>query len=741
MISPKQCARCGTGVSPDALWGLCHKCLFDEATALPSGEGILSAKNRRFGDYELGVQLGRGGMGVVYEAVQVSLRRPVALKMVLDSEAGSPLAHRRFRVEAEAAAKLDHPNIVPIYEVGEHEGQSFLSMKFIAGNTLREKIAAGDLCLKPKGNATSRTDLRHRTVAIVQLMATIARAVDHAHEKNVLHRDLKPSNILVDREGQPHLTDFGLAKMLEFDIGKTPAVALTISGTTLGTPSYMSPEQAAGQRLSAASDIYSLGAILYEMLTGDPPFKAATVLETLRLVADQQPRRPSVENPRIDRDLDTICLKCLEKNPAARYTSALALAEDLERWLRQEPIRARPAGVPLRIGRWVKRNRPAAALIVSLFFGFAMALELLHLAHQRQKRLEVIRANNTQMFNEEIETLWRDTNRTYIHIHSVRLAQLVDADLRPPGPHDVRLTFAAVIDADPWGQAMKYAPLFTIIEERMEKLCGRSVFIDLRLYKFSGDGGQAPVTLGEVDFQRLGPVRFIQASRAQPGLELIVREILPKEGVIFARKELGITDLSQVSGLRVAFAHTNSTISFLSKVHLKRAGLSAGHFSMVSNLVVIRWSRDLSSPKGSGRADLENESDGYAHREVMQHVQEGLFDIGEGPRRYFDMNKNRKKGLVELRSFPVVADVVVAKAGLSAELIDAFRQSLLSLRSKHEHELLSRLKHDLKGYAQVNDRDYDDLRSMLTNEVARFESSAPPQSKALSGRPRTSAIK
>jgi len=722
MISPKQCARCGKEISPDALWGLCHKCLFDEATALPSGEGILSAKNRQFGDYDLGAQLGRGGMGVVYEAVQVSLRRPVALKMILDSEAGSPLAHRRFRVEAEAAAKLDYPNIVPIYEVGEHEGQSFLSMKLIAGNTLREKIASGDLCLKPKGNANSRTDLRHRTVAIVRLMATIARAVDHAHEKNVLHRDLKPSNILIDREGQPHLTDFGLAKMLEFDIGKTPAVALTISGTTLGTPSYMSPEQAAGQRLSAASDIYSLGAILYEMLTGDPPFKAATVLETLRLVADQQPRRPSVENPRIDRDLDTICLKCLEKNPAARYTSALALAEDLERWLRQEPIRARPAGVPLRIGRWVKRNRPAAALIVSLFFGFAMALELLHLAHQKQKRLELIRANNTQIFNEEIENLWRDTNRTYIHIHSSRLAQLVDADPRPPSPDDVRLTFAAVIDADPWGQATKYAPLLTIIEERMKKLCGRPVLIDLRLYKFNGDGGQAPVTLGEVDFQRLGALRYIQARKTEPDLQLIACEVLPKDGVIFVRKELGITNLTQVAGRRLAFAHTNSTVSFLAKARIGRAGLRGHDFSMVSNLGLHAWNADLVV---RNKARTDSESDVYNHREVLRQVQANLFDVGPAPRRYFEMNKNRGKGLVELESFPVIADAVVAKTGTPAEMADAFRQSLLSLSNKRERQLLGRLKHDLRGFAQVNDRDYDDLRSMLTNEVRLFEASAP----------------
>lgn len=366
-------------------------------------------------------------MGVVYEALQVNLRRPVALKMILDSQAGSPMAHRRFRVEAETAARLDHPNIVPIYEIGEHEGQLFLSMKFIAGRTLREKIASGDLCLQPKGNATSRTDLRQRTVAIVQFMAAITRAVDHAHEKNVLHRDLKPSNILVDGEGQPHLTDFGLAKILERDPGEPSAARLTVSGATLGTPAYMSPEQAAGGPLTRASDIYSLGAILYEMLTGNPPFRGATVLETLRMVTEQQVNRPSTENARVDRDLDTICLKCLEKQPAARYSSALALAEDLERWLRQEPICARPASLPLRAGRWTRRNPAAATLIGALFLGFAIAVQLLHVARVRQERLEILGANNAQIFNEEVEVMWRDTNKTFIHIHSARLAQMVNA--------------------------------------------------------------------------------------------------------------------------------------------------------------------------------------------------------------------------------------------------------------------------------------------------------------------------
>src|ERR1051326_4500065 len=286
--SKKKCAQCDAEIFAGAIWGLCSKCLYAEADKVPLGEAAPPrAGNRRFGDYELGEVLGRGGMGIVYEAVQVSLHRPVAVKMILDSEAASPTALRRFTLEAEAAAKLDHPNIVPIYEVGEQDGQSFLCMKLITGENLRKKIANGELCLTPKGHINSRTELRERTIAIARLMATMARAVHHAHENGVLHRDLKPGNIIVDRDGQPHLTDFGLAKMLDADLAEAALAPLTISGAALGTPNYMSPEQAAGQRLSVASDIYSLGAILYEMLAGKPPFQAGTPLETLRLAAEQ----------------------------------------------------------------------------------------------------------------------------------------------------------------------------------------------------------------------------------------------------------------------------------------------------------------------------------------------------------------------------------------------------------------------------------------------------------------------
>jgi hypothetical protein len=312
----------------------------------PPPQGLKAGTKVRYvGDYELLEEIARGGMGVVYRARQLSLNRLVALKMILAGGLASAQDVQRFQREAEAAANLDHPNIVPIYEVGEHEGQHYFSMKLIEGSSLARRAAS--FGRDPKAAAT--------------LLAKVARAVHAAHQHGILHRDLKPGNILLDEAGEPFVVDFGVAKHIE------GASLQTRTGVIVGTPSYMAPEQARSEKgLTTAVDVYSLGAILYELLTGRPPFRAESALDTILQVLERDPPRPRSLNRHIDRDLETICLKCLEKDPQSRYQSALALADDLERWLTGHTIQARSSGRATRALKWAKRNPAQAALALVL---------------------------------------------------------------------------------------------------------------------------------------------------------------------------------------------------------------------------------------------------------------------------------------------------------------------------------------------------------------------------------------
>ncbi len=275
----------------------------------------------RWGPFELLEEVGRGGMGIVYRARQMNLGREVAVKMILRGPLASGSDRQRFRVEAEAAAGLAHPHIVPVYEVGELQGRPYFSMKFIAGHTLLNRLAAQPL---PAREAA-------------RILARVSRAIDYAHRQGLLHRDLKPSNVLIDEHGEPHVTDFGLAKQIQ------QVTQLTQTGAVVGTPSYMAPEQAVGDRgeVGPASDVYSLGAILYHMQTGRPPFQAASAVDTVLLVLEQEPVPPRILNPKADRDLEMIALRCLQKPPDLRYASAGQLAADLEAFLKDEPIAAR----------------------------------------------------------------------------------------------------------------------------------------------------------------------------------------------------------------------------------------------------------------------------------------------------------------------------------------------------------------------------------------------------------------
>ena len=311
----------------------------------PSAERLVDLQIPGF---EIQDVLGEGGMGIVYRARDLSLNRDVALKVLLSGVAAKPAELERFQIEAESVAKLHHDNIVQIYQIGEHASHAYLALELVVGPTLQESTAA-----RP---------IPARRAAV--LMETLAQAIDYAHNRGIVHRDLKPQNVLLTREGRPKITDFGLAKQVDNESAQTK------TGSVMGTPSYMAPEQAAGQsgQVSPLADVYSLGGILYYLITGRPPFQAETAFDTLRLVIESEPPKPQVLNPKVNRDLQTICLKCLQKEPHQRYASAADLADDLARFLDNRPIIARPIGPVQRLGRWCRRSPRVAALSFALLF-------------------------------------------------------------------------------------------------------------------------------------------------------------------------------------------------------------------------------------------------------------------------------------------------------------------------------------------------------------------------------------
>jgi WD40 repeat protein/predicted Ser/Thr protein kinase len=415
MPTPGTCANCGDPLKEEARKGFCPKCLFAQAQS-----GLFNFNMEGdFGDYELVEEIGRGGMGVVYRARQRSLDRVVAIKRMVFGPGSDPDLVKRFRAEAVSAAALRHPNIVAIHEVGVHEGQHFFVMDHVQGQSLAHLVTAGPL---PARRAAG-------------YLKTLAEAVHYAHEHGILHRDLKPSNVLIDEQDQPRIVDFGLARRLE------GASELTVTGQMLGSPHYLPPEQATAQRgrVSRRTDVYGLGATLYHVLTGRPPFQAESLAQVLDLVLHTEPVAPRLLDPTVPRDLETICLKCLEKEPAKRYPTAQMLAEELGRFLEGQPIQARPLSPVGKTWRWCRRKPQVAGLaavaMLTFVLGFAGVVWQWRQSEAHRQRAEteslVARRNVYAADMKEVQRALED--------HDLRRArELLDAH-RPTGRSKVDL--------------------------------------------------------------------------------------------------------------------------------------------------------------------------------------------------------------------------------------------------------------------------------------------------------------
>jgi len=695
MTETSKCRHCGAAVRADAPFGHCAKCLlelgFGELPDDANSNMAAGGAPDRFGDYTLIELIGRGGMGLVYKARQRSLSRLVALKMIA-SELPSAIVEQRFRIEAEAVASLEHPNIVRIYEVGTHGGRHYLSMMLVEGQSL-------DKLIGPRGfesgdePTSSKQAGRKVQASAAQVMATVGRAVHYAHQHGVLHRDLKPSNILLDRQGTPYLTDFGLAKIAHQSGG------LTLTGAVIGTPSYMAPEQAAGKtkHLTTAADIYSLGAILYELLTGRPPFRGDTPVEVLRKVIEREPERPQSFNKGIDPNLARICLKCLEKEPGQRYTSAQAFAEDLERWLRGDPILARPASAFVSLKRWARKNPVLATAGLSSLLLVISLVALLSIKYRDEREKARLLAVNLKVegdrertrqrwraqLAEELKVLITDSHAKVVRVGSEQRALLAGTALEPlaEGQAPVRLTFAVYQHSEPMQMVDAFHPILAYLEKTLTQDQRKPILIDFLIYS-SYELGEAALVQGEVHFMRVGPATYVMARKENPTLTVLARQAHEDfRGAIFTLRSNAIklpADLKESRSF--AFGPRNSTATLIAKAALVELGIRHRDFS--TNLVYRRNHNDVA------RAVLE---DGFAAGAAKESV-------------------TRNPSLTKILTYPIPGMPWVATTNLNAELTQSVGKCLLSLKNR---EILARIEEDLIGFRIASDSDYDGVRNIM----------------------------
>lgn len=725
------CSECGAELGASSPQGCCYRCLlllglpsedpFQPVLPSASFEGPPSPDLGTLGNYRLIKEISRGGMGIVYRALQEPLGRQVAVKVV----AGGPTANQevlaRFRAEAEAAGRLQHPSIVAIHEIGEQDGQVFFSMDFLPGGDLSARVAGRPF----------------PALRAAELVRELAQAVHYAHSEGILHRDLKPSNVLLDKDDRPHIADFGIACVVSHP---SPADE---EGNVFGSPNFMPPEQA-GMPVPAGrtSDIYGLGGILFYLLTGRPPFVAETVAETLQQVLTKEPISPKSLNPSVPADLATICLKCLEKPPHRRYATAAELAEDLTRFLEDRPVRARPLGVPARAFRWTRRNPFPTALMITLAHGLVTSLALLYFVDQaRRKEIAIADYFRTseeavsQMLAftlphiiEKFENLWSQPEVNSILIPSEAIGAMAEVPktLAPLQPKPHRYVVGLMVKERPTTTARVHADFLNELETALSHLLGQPCRLDVRFYKYPPDLIE-DVRAGRTHLARIAALPFLRGQLAPPQLRPLVYPVFTNRmAVIFTRPNSGIHSLADIRGQRFAFGDTNATVSFLAKKRLMEAGITGDHL-YYDHLDSTEEFIEAVNQHGLDAA-IQLLGPLTSHTQSIERVLDGTYDVGVAMLWNFLAHKSR--GLIEvIPPFPTSPTTWVASPEVPESLASAFITAMTS----QSGVWLERLPDRTRGFSQVTDTTFATEQQALL----AVERSFPLHSRSVSGRPHT----
>ena len=659
----------------------------------------------RIGDYRLLRRVGHGGMGVVYEAWQDSMERRVAVKTLPENLLSDSTAVARFKREGRVLSRFDHPGICTVFETGAEKGIPYIAMRYIEGETLSTTIARarttnstcvplstgeyGEGATSEDGSGAGSSDstlsgrggqraqgARGDLMGILRLNERVARALHVAHEAGFVHRDIKPSNIMITRQGDPVLLDFGLARSRDDD-----ATAVSRTGELLGTLEYMAPEQVSSPRkapkksqIDSRADIYSLGVTLYECVTLRRPFYAVTTDGLLRKIRYSDPPNPRHINRQVSRDLKIVLEAALEKDPDRRYQTALDLANDLRRLQNYEPIKARPTSRVLRVRRWTQRNPVGTTVIAALVLFLATSLGFLlwlNAGWIRSDRLIDRVLRSVEFFNSELRAELAEPKR-----------MIPDAILQ----RAARLRFGVYTSDEPLDMYEKFDLVLTYLERKSWARPESAVLIDLRIFR-SYDRAREALVRGEVDFVRFGPASYILAMEENPNIFLLGieekngnREF---QGIIFARKDSGIKKIAQIKGKTFAFGDKNSTIG-----------------RWLSQDLLLR--HDIRAEDLAGFDYLGN------HPAVAKAVLDGRFDVGAVKESTFEKYKDRDVGLEKIASFWVVRKPWVARSGLKTEMpriVDAITKNLLDL---DDQKALSALQ--VSGFGKVTDVEYKLVR-------------------------------